>query len=305
MPEGSIFNSSAYLNQDPYNFLAQASYFLEDYCPSFANDGSGGNTPFDGVCNILYWDNVDGTPDCTWVEVNACSEVGIYRQMDTNFLNYDDDGFYESDAWYGGKQTCNDIVGCSWDTTNQTCEEGGLPHDCFIKGLYWPESPSSTHELVARTTLHGYPCRTNTESYYDIISQGQYNSGDDEVGTIEDPNSGQLLAYKENFACPEVYNTYSNKQYNTFDPEDSHTYIHIRGYSNNDEKHICPLQLETIERAIHLYTNKGDIVLDCFSGSGSTMVAAARTGRKFVGSEISKEYYDKSLERLDFLSNIS
>mgnify|MGYP003143877100 FL=1 len=60
-----------------------------------------------------------------------------------------------------------------------------------------------------------------------------------------------------------------------------------------------------LERIIKANTNKGDIVLDCFSGSGSTMVAAARTGRKFVGSEISKEYYDKSLERLDFLSNIS
>jgi len=60
-----------------------------------------------------------------------------------------------------------------------------------------------------------------------------------------------------------------------------------------------------LERIIKANTNKGDVVLDCFSGSGSTMIAAARTGRKFVGSEISKEYCDKSLERLDILSNIS
>ena len=52
-----------------------------------------------------------------------------------------------------------------------------------------------------------------------------------------------------------------------------------------------------MERIIKAYTNPGDTVLDCFSGSGSTMIAATRTGRKFTGCELSTEYYDKSLER--------
>jgi site-specific DNA-methyltransferase (adenine-specific) len=45
-------------------------------------------------------------------------------------------------------------------------------------------------------------------------------------------------------------------------------------------------------------------VLDCFSGSGSTMIAAHNTGRSFVGCEVDSDYYNKSLERLDTLSSL-
>lgn len=41
------------------------------------------------------------------------------------------------------------------------------------------------------------------------------------------------------------------------------------------------------------------MVVDCFSGSGTTAVAASNTGRNFVGCELSKEYYDKSIKRLE------
>jgi site-specific DNA-methyltransferase (adenine-specific) len=53
-----------------------------------------------------------------------------------------------------------------------------------------------------------------------------------------------------------------------------------------------------LERIIKAHTQPGEIVLDCFSGSGSTMIAAQNTGRSFVGCEFDKEYFDKSLERL-------
>ena len=56
-----------------------------------------------------------------------------------------------------------------------------------------------------------------------------------------------------------------------------------------------PLML--LERLIKAYTNEGDIVLDIFSGSGSTMIACNNTKRVFVGCELNEEYYDKSLER--------
>ena len=62
--------------------------------------------------------------------------------------------------------------------------------------------------------------------------------------------------------------------------------------SNNDEKHICPLQLETIERAIHLYTNKGDIVLSPFMGIGSEIYQAVKMGRKGIGFELKESYFD-------------
>lgn len=53
-----------------------------------------------------------------------------------------------------------------------------------------------------------------------------------------------------------------------------------------------------LQRMIYAYTKEGDTVLDCFSGSGSTAIASLQTGRKFIGSEVSTEYYEKSLERI-------
>jgi DNA modification methylase len=53
-----------------------------------------------------------------------------------------------------------------------------------------------------------------------------------------------------------------------------------------------------LQRMIYAYTEPDDLVLDCFSGSGSTAIACISTGRNFIGSEVHKEYYDKSLERI-------
>lgn len=64
------------------------------------------------------------------------------------------------------------------------------------------------------------------------------------------------------------------------------------GREDNDEKHICPLQLDTIERLIHLYTNRGDTVLTPFMGIGSEAYQAIKMGRKAVGFELKESYYD-------------
>lgn len=61
--------------------------------------------------------------------------------------------------------------------------------------------------------------------------------------------------------------------------------------------HPTQKPLEILERFIKAYTNPGDIVLDLFNGSGSTMLACENTDRLFVGSELDKEYFDKSIER--------
>lgn len=58
----------------------------------------------------------------------------------------------------------------------------------------------------------------------------------------------------------------------------------------NDEKHICPLQLDLIERCISLYSNPGDLVLDPFNGIGSTGFQAVKMRRKYVGIELKPEY---------------
>lgn len=68
-----------------------------------------------------------------------------------------------------------------------------------------------------------------------------------------------------------------------------------------DEKHICPLQLPTIERAIHLYTNKGDTVLTPFMGIGSEVYQAVKMGRKGIGFELKESYYNVAKNNLKSL----
>lgn len=65
-----------------------------------------------------------------------------------------------------------------------------------------------------------------------------------------------------------------------------------------DERHIAPLQLEVIRRAIRLWTNEGDVVLSPFAGIGSEGFEALKAGRKFVGAELKKSYYDQALANL-------
>jgi len=57
-----------------------------------------------------------------------------------------------------------------------------------------------------------------------------------------------------------------------------------------DERHICPLQLDVIERCLTLYSNPGDLVLDPFNGIGSTGYQSVKMGRRYIGVELKPEY---------------
>ena len=67
---------------------------------------------------------------------------------------------------------------------------------------------------------------------------------------------------------------------------------------HQDERHICPLQLDVIERAVSLWTNPGDLVYSPFCGIGSEGYGALKLGRKFVGSELKESYFNQSCENL-------
>lgn len=60
---------------------------------------------------------------------------------------------------------------------------------------------------------------------------------------------------------------------------------------NDDERHLCPLQLPVIERAVRLWSAPGEVVLSPFAGIGSEGVGALRHGRRFVGVELKPAYY--------------
>lgn len=65
---------------------------------------------------------------------------------------------------------------------------------------------------------------------------------------------------------------------------------------DNDEKHICPLQLGTIERAVTLWSNEGDTVLTPFLGIGSEVYQSVKMGRKGIGFELKESYFNEAIK---------
>ena len=75
-----------------------------------------------------------------------------------------------------------------------------------------------------------------------------------------------------------------------------HGYGH--GRAHDDEKHVCPLQLETIERCIKLYSNPGETVLSPFAGIGSEIYQAVKFGRKGIGIELKPSYFEMMVKNV-------
>jgi DNA modification methylase len=65
-----------------------------------------------------------------------------------------------------------------------------------------------------------------------------------------------------------------------------------------DEKHVHPLQLDVIDRCLHLWSNPGEVVLSPFAGVGSEVYAAVRLGRKGVGVELKSSYYRQMVKNV-------
>ena len=82
------------------------------------------------------------------------------------------------------------------------------------------------------------------------------------------------------------------------DINQSRTLNKLPARDENDEKHMCPLQLDVIERCIHLWTNEGDLVYSPFTGIGSEGYCAVKMGRKFVGDELKPQYWELAVENI-------
>jgi DNA modification methylase/superfamily II DNA or RNA helicase len=102
-----------------------------------------------------------------------------------------------------------------------------------------------------------------------------------------------------------TYETFSIDQWQQYaspvwadiNPSDTLQYRSAR--SENDERHICPLQLSVIERAIALWSKPGDLVLSPFMGIGSEGWKAVEMGRKFLGFELKESYFNMAIKNLD------
>lgn len=71
-----------------------------------------------------------------------------------------------------------------------------------------------------------------------------------------------------------------------------------------DERHIAALQLETVMRCIRLWSNPGDLVLDPFMGIGTTGYVAVQNGRRAIGCELKRSYFDAACRNIERADNV-
>ncbi len=83
-----------------------------------------------------------------------------------------------------------------------------------------------------------------------------------------------------------------------FDIDESDVLNRTSAREHDDEKHVCPLQLGVIRRCVELWSRPDDIVWSPFMGIGSEGVVALEMGRRFIGAELKKSYYDQAVKNL-------
>jgi len=111
------------------------------------------------------------------------------------------------------------------------------------------------------------------------------NEGDNLIPIQHQDKSESL----PNFLPVDLWQKYASPVWN--DVDYSRTLQYRSGRDGNDEKHICPLQLDTIERIIHLYSNENETIFSPFGGIGSEGFQAISMNRKSISIELKESYF--------------
>lgn len=111
---------------------------------------------------------------------------------------------------------------------------------------------------------------------------------DEYIGDVDFQSNGRLSI--------DIWQRYADPVWDDINPSDTLQYRSAR--EDKDERHICPLQLQVIDRALQLWTNKGDVVFSPFTGIGSEGYESIRMGRRFIGTELKSSYWVQACKNL-------
>lgn len=111
-------------------------------------------------------------------------------------------------------------------------------------------------------------------------------------------NPDPVSHLEDEFPCSQWQN-YASPVWMDINPSDTLQYRSAR--EHEDERHICPLQLEVIRRAITLWSKPGDLILSPFAGIGSEGYVAVEMDRRFVGIELKESYFKQAVLNLKSL----
>lgn len=120
----------------------------------------------------------------------------------------------------------------------------------------------------------------------------------DYLVTMRKPGENPERVTHTNESFPvSVWQQYASPVWMDINPSD--TLQRESAREEKDERHIAPLQLEVISRAIALWTNPKDVVLSPFAGIGSEGYEAVKAGRKFIGIELKQSYFKQACKNLE------
>lgn len=119
----------------------------------------------------------------------------------------------------------------------------------------------------------------------------------DYLVTMRAPGESERVTHTRDEYPVDLWQKVASPIWMDINPSDTLQYTSAR--EHDDERHICPLQLEVIRRGIALWTNPDDIVLSPFMGIGSEGYVALELGRRFVGIELKRSYYEQAVRNLE------
>lgn len=169
----------------------------------------------------------------------------------------------------------------------QICSDSTICRNGIPDYLVAMRKPGKNPEPVSR--LRGF------ERWIGEPSMAPKTPGNSKIPTGQ-PKAEKTCDARTNKFSHEVWQRYASPVW--FDINPSDTLQKESAREDEDARHICPLQLTVIRRAIELWSNPGDVVLSPFAGIGSEGYVAVEERRKFVGAELKESYYRQAAANL-------
>nr|DAX70210.1 MAG TPA: Helicase of the snf2 rad54 family [Caudoviricetes sp.] len=169
----------------------------------------------------------------------------------------------------------------------QICKDSSMCRQGLPDYLVTMRKPGENPELIA-----------HPEGFDNYIGEDE-----PEAQKIERPQpDAEKYEKKEKYNEVPVYSHQVWRKYASpvwMDIRQSNTLNGKSAREEQDERHICPLQLDVIARGINLWTNENDIVLDPFAGIGSSNYVALKMGRRTIGVELKENYYNLAIDNVE------
>lgn len=124
----------------------------------------------------------------------------------------------------------------------------------------------------------------------------------DYIVTMRKPGENpERISHTHDTFPVDVWQNYASPVW--MDIKQSNTLQKKSARTEKDERHICPLQLDVIQRCIELWTNENDIVLDPFAGIGSSPYVALSLNRRGIGFELKQTYFEQMKNNLEIIAH--